>query len=148
MNKRIIHNLVWVSSFLIGLSAFLLGINWLFHPEPWLLDKAPNEEILGLPFDELFASEINKYLPNYLKVIYRFFGWWLISSGLVIMAYINITRMGTSSARNTLFGVLAIILMGIYYLLLNFIPTSPFLVALHGIAFLWVIGVCAAFQLD
>ena len=58
MDKRIFHNVVWVSSFLIGFSSCLLGLTWLFHPEPWILDRVPNEEILGMSFKELFASNI------------------------------------------------------------------------------------------
>ena len=148
MDKRIIHNIVWSSSFLIGFSSFLLGLIWLSHPEPWILDRVPNEEILGLSFKELFTSDINKSLPDYLRVVYRFFAWWIISSSLVIMAYVKITRMGTPEARNMFFGILGIILIGIYYLLLTLIPSSPFLVILHGVMFLWIIGTYAAFQLD
>ena len=63
------------SSFLIGFSSFLLGLIWLSHPEPWILDRVPNEEILGLSFKELFTSDINKSLPDYLRVVYRFFAY-------------------------------------------------------------------------
>ncbi|GIT32122.1 MAG: hypothetical protein Ct9H300mP2_2010 [Candidatus Neomarinimicrobiota bacterium] len=37
-----------------------LGVGWLFYPEPWILDRAPNEFILKTSFKELFAADINK----------------------------------------------------------------------------------------
>ena len=63
------------------------------------------------------------------------------------MAYVKITRMGTSAARNMFFGTLGIILIGIYYLLITLIPSSPFLVILYVAMLLWIIGTYAAFQL-
>jgi len=49
-----------------------------------------------------------------------------------------VTRMGTSLARNVLLGVMFIILVGIYYMMLNFIPTSPFLPLVHILTILWI----------
>jgi len=86
----------------------------------------------------LFAEKINAQLPAYLMVIYRFFGLWLTSTGLLIIAYVQVTRMGTSLARNILLGVMFILLVGIYYLMLNFIPTSPFLPLVHVLTILWI----------
>ena len=137
MKKRTIHNLVWIPMFLIGMTALALGLEWCFHPEPWLLDQRPNEALLQTSFNTLFAEKINAQLPEYLTVIYRFFGLWLTSIGLLIIAYVQVTRMGTSLARNILLGVMFIVLVGIYYLMLNFIPTSPFLPLVHVLTILW-----------
>ena len=131
MNNRVIHNLIWIPIFVIGIIAIILGIVWLLHPEPWLLDKAPNENLLKKFFDVLFSEKINSDLPIYLKVIYRFFGLWLLTIGLLIINYIYITRLGTKLARNFLFFILAITLIGIYYLVLTFLPTSPLLPVLY-----------------
>tara|TARA_B100000579_G_C22709432_1_gene793782 strand:- start:135 stop:584 length:450 start_codon:yes stop_codon:yes gene_type:complete len=131
MNNRVIHNLIWIPIFVIGIIAIILGIVWLLHPEPWLLDKAPNENLLKTSFDVLFSEKINSDLPIYLKVIYRFFGLWLLTIGLLIINYIYITRLGTKLARNFLFFILAITLIGIYYLVLTFLPTSPLLPVLY-----------------
>ena len=109
MKKRTIHNLVWIPVFLIGLAALGLGLEWCFHPEPWLLDQQPNEALLQISFNTLFAEEINAHLPEYLRVIYRFFGLWRTGIGLLIIAYVQVTRMGTSLARNVLLGVMFII---------------------------------------
>ena len=123
---------------LIGLSALGLGLEWCFHPEPWLIDQRPNEALLQTSFNTLFLEKINAQLPTYLTVLYRFFGFWLTSIGLLIITYVKVTRMGTSFARNVLLGVIFIILVGIYYLMLNFIPTSLFLPLVHILAILWI----------
>ena len=119
MQKRTIHNLVWIPVFLIGLAALGLGLEWCFHPEPWLLDQRPNEALLQTSFNTLFSEEINVHLPAYLRVIYRFFGLWLTGIGLLIIAYVQVTRMGTSLARNILLGVMFIVLVGIYLSLIH-----------------------------
>ena len=138
MKKRTIHNLVWGPVFLIGLVALGLGLEWCFHPEPWMLDQRPNEALLQTSFNTLFAEEINAHLPAYLTVIYRFFGLWLAGIGLLIISYVQVTRMGTFLARNVLLGVMFIILVGIYYMILKFIPTSPFLPLVHVLTILWI----------
>ena len=138
MKKRTIHNLIWIPIMLIGLSALGLGLKWCFHPEPWLIDQRPNEALLQTSFNTLFSEKINAQPPTYLTVIYRFFGLWLISIGLLIIAYVKVTRMGTSLARYVLLCVIFIILVGIYYMMLNFIPTSPFLSLVHILTILWI----------
>ena len=131
VNRRIFHNLTWAPIFFVGIVAVILGITWLVHPEPWLLDKVPNEVLLKTSFDILFSKSININLPDYLLVIYRFFGLWLLSIGSLIIIYIYVTRLGTKVARNSIFLVLTIILIGIYYLVLNYIPSSPLLPVLY-----------------
>ena len=116
MNQKHWHNLSWIPAFIIGLGAVGLGISWLLHPEPWILDQPPNEALLQMTFADLFTADINRHLPDYLRVIYRFFGWWVVSIGLLIMTFVKVTRMGTSLARNSILGILFIILIGIYYM--------------------------------
>ena len=148
MNQKHWHNLSWIPAFIIGLGAVGLGISWLLHPEPWTLDQPPNEALLQTTFADLFTADINRHLPDYLRVIYRFFGWWVVSIGLLIMTFVKVTRMGTSLARNSILGILFIILIGIYYMVFNFIPTSPFKVAMHILAALWFISAFASGRLE
>ena len=135
MDRHIFHNLTWIPIFFVGIIAVILGITWLLHPEPWLLDKVPNEILLNTSFDVLFSQSINIKLPDYLLVIYRFFGLWLLSIGVLIITYIYVTRLGTQTSRNSIFLVLTIILIGIYYLVLNYIPSSPLLPVLYFLTF-------------
>ncbi len=66
--------------YLIGLIMIVCGVRWLIHPEPWMLDEVANVERLGMTFDTLFGQEINNTLPDYLTQIYRFFGFWVLST--------------------------------------------------------------------
>jgi len=147
MNQKTIHNLSWIPLFLIGLGAVGFGLGWLFHPEPWMLDQPPNEALLQTSFSNLFAADINAHLQDYLQVIYRFFGWWVSSIGILIMTYVQVTRMGTALARNSILGVLLFILIGVTYMVLNFIPLSPFKTVLYLQAALWLISAYFSTQL-
>ena len=140
MNQRYIHNFIWIPIFIIGFGNVCFGLAWLLYPEPWMLDQIPNEALIRTSFDTLFSVEINTYLPDYLKVIYRFFGWWIITIGLLIIIYVQITKMGTSVARNSILGVLLFVLIGIIYMVYIFIPKSPFKLILVFQAIFWLIS--------
>ena len=135
MNQRIIHNLVWVPIFLIGLAALVLGLIWFWHPEPWLLDQLPNEELLQTTFENLFSLKNNIYLPSYLKVIYTFFGLWLITVGLLILIFVKVTRLGTKQARTSIYVTLFFTLIILYYLMFTYLKTSPLLPVLYVFTF-------------
>jgi hypothetical protein len=79
--------------------------------------------------------------------MYRFFGWWLVSIGLLISTYVFITKMGTPLARNGLHVILFIILVGMYCIEFTFIPTTPFLWLTHGISLLLVMSVFGSIKL-
>jgi hypothetical protein len=147
MNNRTIHNFIWIPIFLIGLGAIILGLGWFIHPEPWMLDQLPNEALLQTSFSNLFEADINAHLQDYLQVIYRFFGWWVLSIGILIMTYVQITRMGTTLERNSILGVLLFILIGVTYMVLNFIPLSPFKTVLYVQAALWLLSAYFSTQL-
>jgi len=136
MKQHIVHNWVWFPIFLIGLATLSLGFIWIWHPEPWYLDQSPNEALIQTTFENLFSSEINKYLPAYLKVIYRFFGLWLITIGLLILSYVKVTKLGTKKARYSIHTTLFITLLVLYYLMYNYLYTSPLFPLLHGLALL------------
>jgi hypothetical protein len=113
-----------------------------------MLDQPPNEALLQTSFHTLFADDINAYLPDYLLVIYRFFGWWVMSIGLLTMTYIQVTKMGTALARNAILGVLLFILIGVAYMVFNFIPLSPFKIVLYLQSAMWLTSAYFSTQLQ
>lgn len=133
--------------FIIGLSALVLGVFYVTINEPWLLDKEANEKLLGVTYNTLFAQNVNQHLPNYLTLMYRFFGWWVVSIGLLISVYVLVTKMGTQLARNTLHIVTVIILTGIYCIEYHFIPETPFLWLTHSLALLFLVSIYGSVKL-
>ena len=144
MNQHIIHNLVWVPIFLIGLTALFFGLIWFWHPEPWLIDQLPNEELLQTTFEKLFSLKNNHYLPSYLKVIYRFFGLWLIAVGLLILTFVKVTRLGTKQARIPIYSILLFTLVILYYLMFTYLKTSPLFPVLYVFTFLLGLSIYAS----
>ena len=147
MDGRCYHNLTWVPMFIIGLSALVLGVFYVTINEPWLLNKEANEKLLGVTYNTLFAQNANRHLPNYLTLMYRFFGWWVVSIGLLISVYVLVTKMGTQLARNILHVVTVIILTGIYCIEYHFIPETPFLWLTHSIALLFLVSIYGSVKL-
>ena len=147
MDGRCYHNLTWVPMFIIGLSALFLGVVYVTINEPWLLDKEANEKLLRVTYNTLFAQNANRHLPNYLILMYRIFGWWLVSIGLLISVYVLVTKMGTQLARNILHIVTVIILTGIYCIEYHFIPETPFLWLTHSIALLFLVSIYGSVKL-
>ena len=127
MNKRIAHNLTWIPIFLIGILTISLGALWCTHEQPWLLDKSPNEVLL--------SEKINIGLPSYLTTVYRFLGLYMLTIGFLIIGYVYITRLGTKIARNCIFLILFVTLLGIYFLVLNYLPSSPLMPVLYFLTF-------------
>ena len=127
VNKRIAHNLTWIPVFLIGILTISLGVVWCTHEEPWLLDKSPNEVLL--------SEKINIGLPSYVTTVYRFLGLYMLTIGFLIIGYVYITRLGTKIARNCIFLILFVTLLAIYYLVLNYLPSSPLMPVLYFLTF-------------
>ena len=127
VNKRIAHNLTWIPIFLIGILTISLGVVWCTHEEPWLLDKSPNEVLL--------SEKINIGLPSYVTTVYRFLGLYMLTIGFLIIGYVYITRLGTKIARNCIFLILFVTLLAIYYLVLNYLPSSPLMPVLYFLTF-------------
>ena len=147
MDGRHYHNLVWVPMFLVGLSALMLGLVYSSFSTPWLLDKKANELLLGVSYTSLFSQSINQNLSSYLLLIYRFFGWWLVSIGLLISSFVYITKMGTPTSRNTLHLVTFFVLLGIYRIEYTFIPSSPFLWLTHALSFMLFLSIFGSLRL-
>ena len=135
VNKRIAHNLTWIPIFLIGILTISLGAVWCIHEQPWLLDKSPNEVLLQTSFEVLLSEKINIGLPSYLTIVYRFLGLYMLTIGFLIISYVYITRLGTKIARNCIFLILFVTLLGIYFLILNYLPSSPLMPVLHLLTF-------------
>ena len=95
MDQKTIHNFIWAPIFLIGVVFLAFGFIWILHPELWSLDQPANEALLQTSFNKLFLDDANKFLPTYSIVIYRFFGLWLITIGLLVLSYVKITKLGT-----------------------------------------------------
>ncbi len=115
----------------------MLGVGWLLSAKPWLWGQSANEILLKTSFEELFSVPINRALPDYLNLSYTFFGWWIISIGMLILSFTIVTRLGTSLARVLIGFVLLIILIGLTILYLTW-----------GAWILWVISVWAGIQLQ
>ena len=135
VNKRIAHNLTWIPIFLIGILTISLGAVWCTHEQPWLLDKSPNEVLLQTSFDVLLSEKINIGLPSYLTIVYRFLGLYVLTIGFLIIGYVYVTRLGTIIARNCIFLILFVTLLGIYFLVLNYLPLSPLMPVLYFLTF-------------
>ena len=135
VNKRIAHNLTWIPIFLIGILTISLGAVWFIHEKPWLLDKSLNEVLLQTSFDVLLSEKINIGLPSYLTIVYRFLGLYMLTIGSLIIGYVYVTRLGTKIARNCIFLILFVTLLGIYFLVLNYLPSSPLMPVLYFLTF-------------
>jgi len=135
VNKRIAHNLTWIPIFLIGILTISLGAAWCTHEQPWLLDKSPNEALLQTSFDVLLSEKINIGLSSYLTIVYRFLGLYMLTIGFLIIGYVYVTRLGTKIARDCIFSILFITLLGIYFLVLNYLPSSPLMPVLYFLTF-------------
>ena len=127
VDKRIAHNLTWGPLLAIGITVNILGVVLCTHKEPWLLNQIPNEVLLQTSFSILFSQKTNIGLPLFLTTIYRFFGLWLLTTGSIIICYVYVTRLGTKIARNSIFAILSVTLIAIYYLVFSYLPSTTLL---------------------
>ena len=147
MNPKILHNLTMVPFLIIGLMAFILGLAWLTTSEPWMLDKSANIILLDESYSNLFSEPINRNLPKYLMLLYRFFGVWVTSLGLLILGFTIVTRMGTTFARVVAQTITLFTLIGISTLEKLFISSSPIVYVTILLWILWSISVLAGISL-
>ena len=134
-NPKSLHNYTMMPFFIIGICGFVAGFGWLLSPEPWLLDESANIILLDESYDALFAENINRNLPQYLKLLYRFFGWWVTLIGMLTVCYTYVTRLGTHISRITIQTVYIIGLTGVTLIMLRYIPSTHFL---YLSFFLWI----------
>ena len=148
MTPKTLHNLTMMPFFVIGLSAFFAGFGWILSPEPWLLDESANVILLEESYENLFAEKINRNLPEYLTLLYRFFGWWVSMIGLLTFGYTYVTRLGTKVSRTTIHVIYFFGLAGIFLILFNFIPSTPFMYLNTFLTLMWSVSVYAGLKLD
>ena len=96
----------------------------------------------------LFYEPINRNLPKYLTLLYRFFGVWVTSLGLLILAFTFVTRLGTKMPRGFSQLITLFTLIGISTLEFIFIPSSPFVYVTIILWLLWSISVWAGINLS
>ena len=147
MHPKLLHNLTTIPFLIMGLCACLLGLVWLLSSEPWMLDKAANTILLDESYETIFSEQVNRNLPKYLTLLYRFFGLWVSSLGLLLLSYTIVTRMGSGMARGFLHSTFFITLVGISIIEYIFIPSSPFVYLTVVLWLLWAISVWAGIQL-
>ena len=149
MDKRIAHNFTWGPLLVIGIILNILGVVLCIHEEPWLLNQIPNEVLLETSFSILFSQKTNIGLPLFLTTIYRFLGLWLLTTGSIIICYVYVTRLGTKVARNSIFFVITVTLIAIYYLIFSYLPSSALIPILHFLTLCLVLSVfCSRYLPD
>lgn len=133
---------------IIGIVMIILGARWILVDQPWMLDRVANEERLGTTFSQLFKSEANKTLPDYLKQIYTFFGLWVVVIGLFISSFSTPNMISKSLIRIKLLiciGIMIFIGTIMGYL---WIPSSPFIYLSWGLILLYCISLYGHFKID
>ena len=147
MKNSKIFKLFWIPIFIFGLVLIILGPRWMIVEEPWLLDQVANEETLGISFDELFSSETNSTLPEYLRTIYRFFGLWVTFIGLLILSQLLLFDLTKYKSRNTIHGIVGLFLIFSLFLGHTRIPSSPFIYILWFFVTIYLISFYASWRL-
>ena len=147
-NPKTLHNYTMMPFFIIGFSAFFAGFLWLLSPQPWLFDEPANVSLLDETYQDLFSHDINRNLPKYLTLLYRFFGWWVSLIGLLTISYTYVTRLGTEISRSIIQSTYFIGLIGISVILYIFIPSSPFVYLNLFLWMMWSISVYSGIKLN
>ena len=147
MNPKLLHNLTVIPFFILGITSFIMGFGWMLSSEPWMLDEYANTILLEESYKDLFAHPINENLPRYLTLLYRFFGLWVTTIGMLIMSFTIVTRLGTVMARNFIQSSFFITLIGISIIEYIFIPSSHFVYLTFVLWILWGVSVWAGIKL-
>jgi len=147
MNPKLLHNLTVIPFFILGITSFFMGFGWMLSSEPWMLDEYANTILLEESYKDLFAHPVNENLPRYLTLLYRFFGLWVTTIGMLIMSFTIVTRLGTVMARNFIQSSFFITLIGISIIEYIFIPSSHFVYLTFVLWMLWGVSVWAGIKL-
>ena len=147
MNPKLLHNLTVIPFFILGITSFFMGFGWMLSSEPWMLDEYANTILLEESYKDLFAHPVNENLPRYLTLLYRFFGLWVTTIGMLIMSFTIVTRLGTVMARNFIQSSFFITLIGISIIEYIFIPSSHFVYLTFVLWVLWGVSVWAGIKL-
>lgn len=147
MRNSKLFKVFWIPIFIIGLVLIILGPRWMLVDEPWLLDKVANEETLGISFDELFSSEVNSTLPEYLRTIYRFFGLWMTTIGVLLLSQLLMFDLNNLKSRNIIHGIVGVMLAFSLFLGHTRIPGSPFIYIMWFFVLIYVISLFASWRI-
>ena len=147
MNPKSLHNLTVIPFFIIGITSFLMGFAWILSSEPWMLDEYANTILLKESYKNLFAHPVNENLPQYLTLLYRFFGLWVSTIGMLITSFTIVTRLGTTMARGFIQVSFFITLIGISIIEYIFIPSSHFVYLTFVLWVLLVVSVWSGIKL-
>ena len=137
MNKKLLFS---YPILVIGITMILLGARWMLVDKPWMLDEIANVERLEMTFNQLFEPEINKTLPNYLRQIYRFFGFWVIIIGCFISCFSTPDLIKNTKIRIRLLICLGIMMLIGTILGYSLIPSS------HFIYMIWIMNILYIFS--
>ena len=113
-----------------------------------MLDEVANVERLGMTFEELFDAEINKTLPGYLTQIYRFFGFWVLIVGVLIL---NLSRQAIICNNKKISAIIIytvgfMMIFGLY-LGYSLIPSSHFISLIWVLFIIYLISLYSYFKL-
>ncbi|MCF7808224.1 MAG: hypothetical protein K9N38_06850 [Candidatus Marinimicrobia bacterium] len=148
MNETVAYKLFWIPIFIIGVFLMILGPRWMIVEEPWLLDQVANEAALGMSFQALFSADINHSLPDYLRIIYRFFGLWVTAIGVLFCSVTLAFELKAKLPRYIVLWINALILLSSLYLGYTKIPSSPFIYLMWFFVGLNVLSNYGSFRLD
>ena len=138
-----IKYLLRIPLLLISVTLIISGVRWMISDEPWMLDQVANEERLNMTFDELFSSEINKTLSEYLTQIYRFLGLYVIGIGTMLLAFSSEKILKISYVRIRIFYALGSLLIVNLILAYNWIPSSHFIYLMWAALILFTLSLYA-----
>ena len=138
-----IKYLLRIPLLLISVTLIISGVRWMISDEPWMLDQVANEERLNMTFDELFSSEKNKTLSEYLTQIYRFLGLYVIGIGTMLLAFSSEKILKISYVRIRIFYALGSLLIVNLILAYNWIPSSHFIYLMWAALILFALSLYA-----
>lgn len=135
-----IKYLLRIPLLLISVTLIISGVRWMISDEPWMLDQVANEERLNMTFDELFSSEKNKTLSEYLTQIYRFLGLYVFGLGFFLLSFSTSRMLEIVLVRKTVLYVLGILLISNLILAYFWIPSSHFIYVMWGTIILYCVS--------
>ncbi|MFC1549943.1 hypothetical protein ACFL46_01440 [Candidatus Neomarinimicrobiota bacterium] len=146
MNTKTTNKLYRLPFYLIGITLIILGPIWIFMDEPWMFDQVANEAALGTSFEELLNAEINHSLPDYLRIIYTWFGLWVTSLGVMIVLNIHFLDINNHKAKNIFSFVTGLFLLVSVFLGYTTIPESPFIFVIWVLIIVYLAGMFTTFR--
>ena len=111
-----------------------------------LLDESANVILLEESYENLFAENINRNLPEYLTLYTDFLDGGSADWTFDFWIY-YVTRLGTKVSRTTIHVIYFFGLAGIFLILFKFIPSTPFMYLNTFLTLMWSVSVYAGLKL-